>query len=230
MNKKNNFIEDEGEFDQSGQEDPDEFYGSGPVDKDELAKLGQTKEEEPQPVEGKTKGYLIGPPVGARFPRKEWEALLKLKELYGFDNVPDTLRMAVLDAQAYQKGDQNKDSSGALAERLDRLSAKIDALTMSPTAETQAPEEEEEASSLYNPEAIAYFESLDSKGKAYLTKQLKGNPNERHLGGYSALQREINAHINKVAPHDGYHRSAPATRQARRGLYDFLVQEKILPK
>jgi len=200
--------------------------------------------EEPRPRKNvrKPKASLpdlsTGVPIGTRIAQDEWKKLKILEKHYGVERPQDALRLAIYDAYDHVMEVEPQEqpqaytdllaSQAALTKQLKRLTDQLETTVVSEVKEPQ--EEPQEEVSPYDPEAIAYFKNLDSKGKKYLTEKLNGNPNARSLGSMPPWKREINAHINKVAPHDGYHRSAPATRQARRGLYDFLVQEKILPK
>jgi hypothetical protein len=127
--------------------------------------------------------------------------------------------MAVLDALAYQEGEKNEGGEDTFAERLDQLAAKVDALTMSPTEETQEPEDEE-AASPYDPEVIAYFSKLNDKDKHFLSWALLTTGVIRQYHIKNMKQKATLAKVYKIAP----------TRQSWPELHKYLVQEKILPK
>jgi hypothetical protein len=220
------------------------------IDRDEDEEIQFLKdetiqEEEPRPRKNtrRAKSSLpdlsTGVPISTRIAQEEWKKLKTLEKHYRVDRPQDALRLAIYDAYDYIMEVVPEEQPQAYADLLasqaaltDQLKRLTDHIESSVTSEEEEPEEEEpeEETSPYAPDIIAYFESLDSKGKKYLAEALKANPNVRPLGRASDWQREINAHINKVTPHDGYRGHAPATRQARRALYDFLMQEKILPK
>jgi hypothetical protein len=211
--------------------------------KDEML---QAEEPRPRKNARRPKSSLpdlsTGVPVTTRIAQEEWKKLKTLEKHYHVDRPQDALRLAIYDAydhitevapvEPQEQPQAYADllaSQADLTEQLKRLSDNLEA-SLVPEEEEEVGEAEPEVEEVspYDPKTFAYFKNLDGKGKKYLTEQLNGNPNTRSLGNLPTWKREINAHINKVAPHDGYRGHAPATRQARRNLLDYLLKEVIL--
>jgi len=201
--------------------------------------------EEPRPRKNarKPKASLpdlsTGVPIGTRIAQDEWKKLKILEKHYGVERPQDALRLAIYDAYDHVMEVEPQEqpqaytdllaSQAALTEQLKRLTDQLETTVVSEVKEPQ--EEPQEEVSPYNPKVIEFFANLDSKGKKYLAERLEATSfTARSLGSIPDWKHEIDARVDKVAPHDGYRRHAPVTRQARIALHEYLVKVGALPK